>query len=100
MHCSPHRRRWGRCVPVIGRCCTPMSRRLSQRSPMPDLIAEIGVTGDRREEPLAPGAVLLRGFALPFTDAIHGALGGILADAPFRHMTTPWGAAMSVAMTN
>jgi alkylated DNA repair protein (DNA oxidative demethylase) len=49
---------------------------------------------------IAPGAVLLRGFALPFVDDVLAALGDISAQAPFRHMTTPWGAAMSVAMTN
>jgi alkylated DNA repair protein (DNA oxidative demethylase) len=49
---------------------------------------------------IAPGAVLLRGFALPFVDDVLAALRDISAQAPFRHMTTPWGAAMSVAMTN
>jgi len=49
---------------------------------------------------IAPGAVLLRGFALPFVDDVLAALGDISAQAPFRHMTTPWGAEMSVAMTN
>ncbi|MGH7092526.1 MAG: alpha-ketoglutarate-dependent dioxygenase AlkB, partial [Stellaceae bacterium] len=53
-----------------------------------------------RDEMIAPGAVLLRGFALPLVDGILGALGDISTQAPFRHMTTPWGAAMSVAMTN
>src|ERR1041385_2507214 len=49
---------------------------------------------------MAPGAALLRGFALPSADEILGALKHISAKAPFRHMTTPWGAIMSVAMTN
>ncbi len=44
--------------------------------------------------------MLLRGFALPFVDNVRAALGDITAQASFRHMTTPWGAAMSVAMTN
>lgn len=44
--------------------------------------------------------MLLRGFALPFADDILAALGDITVLAPFRRMTTPWGAAMSVAMTN
>ena len=51
-------------------------------------------------EGIAPGAVLLRGFALPFVNDVLAAFGDITAQAPFRHMTTPWGAAMSVAMTN
>lgn len=67
---------------------------------MPDLFAAAGFAEARRDEPIAPGAVLLRGFASPFADDILAALANIAANAPFRHMTTPWGAAMSVAMTN
>ena len=58
-------------------------------------------------EPLAPareamaeGAVLLRGLALPFEAALLAALDAVVAAAPFRHMVTPGGHAMSVAMTN
>jgi alkylated DNA repair protein (DNA oxidative demethylase) len=54
----------------------------------------------RSEEPLAPGAVLLRGFALDEDAALRKALERIGAHAPFRHMTTPGGYRMSVAMTN
>jgi alkylated DNA repair protein (DNA oxidative demethylase) len=36
---------------------------------------------------IAPGAVLLRGFALPFVEDVLAALGDITARAPFRHMT-------------
>jgi hypothetical protein len=54
-------------------------------------------TGD---EPLAEGAVLLRGFATPTAPEILDALDKIAAAAPFRHMTTPGGYRMSVAMTN
>jgi DNA oxidative demethylase len=49
---------------------------------------------------LAPGAVLLRGFAQAETAALVAALEGILAKAPLRHMVTPGGLRMSVAMTN
>jgi alkylated DNA repair protein (DNA oxidative demethylase) len=49
---------------------------------------------------LAPGAVLLRGFALPFEAALAGAIASVAAAAPFRHMRTPGGFTMSVAMTN
>ena len=66
---------------------------------MPDLFATPGAA-EPRDEMIAPGAVLLRGFALPFVDDVLAALGDISAQAPFRHMTTPWGAEMSVAMTN
>lgn len=54
----------------------------------------------RSPEPLAPGAVLLRAFALDEDGALRRALDGIGAGAPFRHMTTPGGYRMSVAMTN
>ena len=67
---------------------------------MPDLFTAASLAGERRDEAIAPGAVLLRGFALPFVDNVLAALGDITAQASFRHMTTPWGAAMSVAMTN
>src|SRR5207253_8497453 len=58
------------------------------------------IAEERRGEAIAPGAVLLRGFALPFVNDVLAAFDDITAQAPFRHMTTPWGAAMSVAMTN
>src|SRR3954451_21835276 len=67
---------------------------------MPDLFTAACLPEECPEEAIAPGAMLLRGFALPFVDHIFAALGQITAQAPFRHMTTPWGAAMSVAMTN
>ncbi len=49
---------------------------------------------------LAPGAVLLRGFALAAQDELLAALDEIIARAPLRHMVTPGGLRMSVAMTN
>lgn len=52
------------------------------------------------EEPLAPGAVVLRGFALASETALLAALEQIMAKAPLRHMVTPGGFRMSVAMTN
>lgn len=52
------------------------------------------------EESLGEGAVLLRGFALADEGTLLNALDGILAHAPWRHMTTPGGRQMSVAMTN
>jgi DNA oxidative demethylase len=51
-------------------------------------------------EAMAEGAVLLRGRALPFETEILDALVGVTAAAPFRHMVTPGGFVMSVAMTN
>jgi alkylated DNA repair protein (DNA oxidative demethylase) len=52
-----------------------------------------------REE-LCLGAVILRRFAAPDETAIFAALHGITVKAPFRHMVTPGGFLMSVAMTN
>jgi alkylated DNA repair protein (DNA oxidative demethylase) len=49
---------------------------------------------------LAEGAVLLSGFALPAMAEVLAALGAVVAAAPFRHMTTPGGLRMSVAMTS
>ena len=51
-------------------------------------------------EAMAEGAVLLRGLARPVEREIIAALNEIVAQAPFRHMFTPGGHQMSVAMTN
>lgn len=53
-----------------------------------------------REEPLGAGAIILRKFALADEAAILSALKNVTARAPFRHMITPGGSKMSVAMTN
>jgi len=52
------------------------------------------------DDTLAPGAVVLRRFALARQREILDALERIAAEAPFRHMVTPGGYRMSVAMTN
>ena len=49
---------------------------------------------------MAEGAVLLRGFARPFEAELLPALRAIVKQAPFRHLITPGGHRMSVAMTN
>ncbi|THD75511.1 MAG: DNA oxidative demethylase AlkB [Bradyrhizobium sp.] len=49
---------------------------------------------------MAEGAVLLRGFARSFETDVIADIGAIVAQAPFRHMVTPGGHSMSVAMTN
>jgi len=48
----------------------------------------------------AERAFLLRGFGLPGESALLAALGSVTAQSPFRHMITPGGYRMSVAMTN
>jgi DNA oxidative demethylase len=52
------------------------------------------------QEAMAEGAVLLRGFAKPFESDLIADISDIVAQAPFRHMVTPGGHQMSVAMTN
>jgi alkylated DNA repair protein (DNA oxidative demethylase) len=49
---------------------------------------------------MAEGAVLLRGFVLARQEELLAALREAIAAAPFRHMVTPGGFTMSVAMTN
>lgn len=51
-------------------------------------------------EPIDAGAVVLRGFALAAADDLIAQINMIAEAAPFRHMTTPGGRSMSVAMTN
>lgn len=56
------------------------------------------VAGER--ETLGRCAFVLRGFALPYVDALLPAILAVEQDAPFRHMVTPGGFSMSVALTN
>jgi alkylated DNA repair protein (DNA oxidative demethylase) len=65
----------------------------NQGGAIDDLFAE-------RNEVLADGAVLLRGFARDDAHDLLAALHDIVSVAPFRHMITPGGYRMSVAMTN
>ncbi|NKQ69742.1 DNA oxidative demethylase AlkB [Rhizobium sp. UPM1132] len=66
---------------------------------MTDLFDHIEPMAPSRET-MAVGAVLLRGAALPFESELLAALRDITAASPFRHMITPGGYTMSVAMTN
>jgi alkylated DNA repair protein (DNA oxidative demethylase) len=50
--------------------------------------------------PLEPGAVVLPGFALDCAEALLQAVDAVAAQAPWRHLVTPGGQRMSVAMTN
>ena len=59
----------------------------------PELFAE-------PKEPLAEGAVILRGFCSAQAPSLMRELLGVTAASPFRHMITPGGYRMSVAMTN
>jgi DNA oxidative demethylase len=59
-----------------------------------------GASLDAQHERLAPGAWLLRGFALSAATTVLAAIETVTAAAPFRHWSTPGGLRMSVAMTN
>lgn len=62
-----------------------------------DLLAGL----DRGEhESIGPRACVLRGFAQPYIDELLPAINQLILQAPFRHMTTPGGLTMSVALTN
>ena len=49
---------------------------------------------------LAAGAILLQHFALPSERALLADFAAVTSQAPLRHMVTPGGFRMSVAMTN
>lgn len=69
-----------------------MNDQLTLGLPDPDAVPEV--------QPLAPGAMVLRAFALPQAPAILADVQRVAAAAPFRHLVTPGGFRMSVAMTN
>lgn len=58
------------------------------------------IGSEPREESLGDGAMLLRGFALTHERGILDALERVIRAAPWRHMVTPGGLRMSVAMSN
>ena len=60
----------------------------------------VAAPGLRDRAALGPQAWLLRGLATPRTPALLLALKALLERAPFRHMVTPGGKTMSVAMSN
>src|SRR6202049_5312988 len=59
-----------------------------------------GFSPDRAKEELTSGAWLLRGFALDNATALQAEIERVGVAAPFRHLVTPGGFRMSVAMTN
>lgn len=62
-----------------------------------DLLSALPRAGVER---ISEGAALLHGFALDEASGFMAAVEEIAAAAPFRHMVTPGGYEMSVAMTN
>jgi alkylated DNA repair protein (DNA oxidative demethylase) len=65
---------------------------------MDDLLA--GLDAVRTTEPIGDGAVVLRAAARPMAGALVAEVEDIRTAAPFRHLVTPGGHRMSVAMTN
>ena len=64
----------------------------------PDLFA--ADAPELEDEVLSPGAIVLRGFATARDAALKDDVARVAAGAPFRHLVTPGGFRMSVAMTN
>lgn len=58
------------------------------------------LSGLEKAEPIADGAVILRGFAEAEAPRLLEAIERVAARSPFRRMVTPGGFQMSVAMTN
>jgi DNA oxidative demethylase len=72
----------------------------SEREPLTTDLFESVPDVRPSQEMIAEGAVLLRGFAKLLEADLIAALHDVVAQAPFRHMVTPGGHQMSVAMTN
>jgi DNA oxidative demethylase len=64
-----------------------------------DLFETVSDAGGSQQS-IAEGAMLLRGFAGSFEAELIADLHSVVAQGPFRHMVTPGGYQMSVAMTN
>jgi len=72
-------------------------RRTGEESPTAFGVEE---AGRRRPSRSARAPTVLRAFALDVEDDLLAALEPVLAQSPLRHMVTPGGFRMSVAMTN
>lgn len=65
-----------------------------------DLFDDLPPPADTAPTPIAPGAVLLHGFARDGAPVLLQAIEPVLQQAPLRHLQTPGGYTMSVAMSN
>ena len=59
-----------------------------------------GSSGHVAIETIARRTFVLRGFALPYVDELVPSIFAVEQASPFRHMVTPGGFSMSVALTN
>jgi alkylated DNA repair protein (DNA oxidative demethylase) len=80
----------------------PEPLRGAARSVLADLLTPVDALGYRAPEriALAPGAVLLRGLGESHATPVLADLQRVLDAAPLRHLITPGGFRMSVAMSN
>lgn len=62
-------------------------------------VQTLSLFGPEAPRAFGPGAVLLRGFATPTSDALMDAVEAVAAAAPPRRMSTPGGKPMSAAIT-
>ncbi len=66
----------------------------------PPLFPELDARVGGAPIPIAPGAWVLPGLALSQAPPLLGAVHTLIAQAPWRHMVTPGGFVMSVAISN
>jgi DNA oxidative demethylase len=66
----------------------------------PDLFDDLPPPPESVQEALTPGAVILRALARDQDVELLQAIEAVLAQAPLRHLQTPGGYTMSVAMSN
>lgn len=83
-----------------GTCLQAPHAVLARMSGMTTTLALFDDPPRQAREPLGPGAFVLPGFALPFVDELLPAIHAVEERAPFRHLVTPGGFTMSVALTN
>lgn len=65
-----------------------------------DLFDDLADARAPRQEPIEPGAVVLRGFARAHDAVLMDGVRHVIGCAPLRRMVTPGGPRMSVAMSN
>ncbi|MGY2373040.1 DNA oxidative demethylase AlkB [Pseudomonas sp. SDO524_S393] len=68
--------------------------------PTADLFADDALQQPAGREPIGEQSSVLRGYALPWIERLLPALRQVLAQSPFRQMTTPGGHRMSAALSS
>ena len=65
-----------------------------------DLFADEDLQQPARLQSISEQGFVLRGFALPWAEALLQAVAGVLIQSPFRHMQTPGGFTMSARLSS